>query len=147
MLVPVLVGLAALGTWMLWPRKTVGSSAPFIAPPTGGGTPHPGGVGDNYAPAPVILRSTDGTLNLAPTVITPTGAASLSVSTVGDVQNALNTLGYATPVLTVDQKAGPLTMAAIKKFQAKVGLPVNGVIDQPLKDALVNALDQLGQSA
>jgi peptidoglycan hydrolase-like protein with peptidoglycan-binding domain len=49
------------------------------------------------------------------------------------VQLALNSLGMASPPLATDGHIGPLTVAAIKKFQASKGLPSDGVVgDQTL---------------
>jgi peptidoglycan hydrolase-like protein with peptidoglycan-binding domain len=47
-------------------------------------------------------------------------------STVKWVQTALNVLHIATPPLDVDGEYGPLTTAAIKKFQQANGLVVDG---------------------
>jgi peptidoglycan hydrolase-like protein with peptidoglycan-binding domain len=49
------------------------------------------------------------------------------------VQQRLNALSMATPPLTVDGRIGPLTVAAIKKFQSSKGLNPDGVVgDQTL---------------
>jgi peptidoglycan hydrolase-like protein with peptidoglycan-binding domain len=101
------------------------------------------GTGASYAPAPVVVQSSPGVLNLAPTVITSTGAATLSVTTPQDVQNALNTLGYASPLLVVDGKLGPKSQAAVKAFQTKAGLTVDGVAGPQTKGALQSALATL----
>jgi peptidoglycan hydrolase-like protein with peptidoglycan-binding domain len=103
--------------------------------------PNNQGSGAAYAPAPVVVSSTPGQLTLAPTVITPNGAASLAVNTAQDIQNALNTLGYGP--LTVDGKIGPLSIAAIKKFQVAQGLAVDGIAGPNTKGALQSALATL----
>jgi peptidoglycan hydrolase-like protein with peptidoglycan-binding domain len=104
--------------------------------------PNNTGTGASYAPAPVIVQDTPGQLKLGPTVITPSGASSLSVQTNGDVQMALNTLGYASPPLVIDQKVGPLTSAAIRKFQVKYP-PIDGKVTPVLKGNLQTALGDL----
>lgn len=49
------------------------------------------------------------------------------------VQSVLNNLGLAVPPLSVDGRIGPLTIAAIKKFQTSKGLSPDGVVgDQTL---------------
>jgi peptidoglycan hydrolase-like protein with peptidoglycan-binding domain len=49
------------------------------------------------------------------------------------VQAKLNSLGMASPSLAVDGRIGPLTVAAIKKFQTSKGLTPDGVVgDQTL---------------
>ena len=59
--------------------------------------------------------------------------------TVADVQTDLNTLGYGP--LAVDGKAGPLTAAAVKRFQAdNPPLAVDGIAGPQTKTALVSAI-------
>lgn len=120
-------------------------------PPVSGvsATPlHPNntGTGASYAPAPVVAKQAPGVLTLAPTVITPTGASSLAVTTNQDVQNALNTLSYKGAdgkPLTVDGKIGPNSIFAIKAFQTSQGLAVDGVAGPNTKGALQTALATL----
>ena len=98
------------------------------------------GTGASYSPPPVVASSSPGKLTLAPIVITPTGSATLGVQTVQDVQNAMNTMGFATPTLGIDGKSGPMTVAAIKAFQSKQGIPADGAITDALKTAIQGAL-------
>ena len=50
-----------------------------------------------------------------------------------EVQARLNSLGMASPPLTVDGRIGPLTVVAIRKFQSSKNLPADGVVgDQTL---------------
>jgi peptidoglycan hydrolase-like protein with peptidoglycan-binding domain len=98
--------------------------------------------GAAYSP-PAVVKSlqTPGKLDLLPTVITPSGAASLAVITVADVQNALNTLGYGP--LVVDGKAGQATQAAVRSYQGRNGLVVDGSAGPQTKSALQNSLATL----
>jgi peptidoglycan hydrolase-like protein with peptidoglycan-binding domain len=102
--------------------------------------PIPPGNGSaaTFTPPPAVPA---GALALEPTVITPSGAANLSIDSVSDVQNALTTLGIAK--LTADGKTGPQTASAVTLFQAAHGLPSTGIIDPPLKSALQAALASL----
>jgi hypothetical protein len=71
-------------------------------------------------------------------VAIPPGAP--AVTTVADVQSALNTLGW-TPPLVVDGKAGPLTQAAVSAFQRKhPPLVVDGKAGPLTKAAIAHAL-------
>ncbi len=47
---------------------------------------------------------------------------------VGDLQQRLNDEGVADPALVVDEKFGRLTRAAVREFQARHGLAVDGVV-------------------
>jgi peptidoglycan hydrolase-like protein with peptidoglycan-binding domain len=98
--------------------------------------------GAAYSP-PAVVKSlqTPGKLDLLPTVITPSGAASLAVITVADVQNALNTLGYGP--LVVDGSAGKATYAAVVHYQQHNGLVVDGSAGPATKAALQNSLATL----
>lgn len=69
-----------------------------------------------------------------------------TVTTNQDVQRALNTLGYAKPPLNADGVIGPLSIAAIKGFQAHSGLAVDGIPGANTKTALQNALAALAPS-
>src|ERR1700675_461425 len=98
--------------------------------------------GARYTPPAVVKKQqTPGKLDLLPTIITATGAATLAVMTFADVQNALNTLGYG-PVPT-DGKASPTTTAAVKAFQARVGLAQDGSPGPQTKAALQHTLTTL----
>jgi peptidoglycan hydrolase-like protein with peptidoglycan-binding domain len=110
--------------------------------------PVPNGNGPNavYAPPPavsIIQSALNKLSSTVPAVITPTGASNFTVITNQDVQKALNTLGYATPKLTVDGNIGPLSIAAIKNFQTLTGMPVTGTADLVTKGALGVALVSL----
>lgn len=100
------------------------------------------GVGRRYVP-PAAVKSlqTPGRLDLLPTVITPSGASSLAVMTVADVQNALNTLGFGP--LDVDGKVGTKTGQAIYLFQKKNGLTPDGVAGKNTMQQLQHALANL----
>lgn len=76
-------------------------------------------------------------------VITPTGATTLAVSTAQDVQKALNTLGMANPLLTIDGKLGSMSITAIKKFQASAGLPQDGIPGSNTQSALQTAVARM----
>lgn len=80
-----------------------------------------------------------------PIVVTPTGQSSIGLSTVADVQRALNTLGY--PNLVADGKLGPLTVEVIKRFQSANGLPVDGNAGPSTKAALSAALSALASGS
>ena len=70
-------------------------------------------------------------------------AAPVEAPIVRDVewlQNALNKLGTANPLLTVDGRYGSKTSDAVKVFQKRVGLFVDGVAGPKTKTALENAL-------
>lgn len=77
-----------------------------------------------------------------PTVITPNGAANLSVDNIRDIQSALNALGQQ-PTLATDNINGPLTQSAIRSFQASHGLPVDGRPSQSLQTAVQSALSRV----
>jgi peptidoglycan hydrolase-like protein with peptidoglycan-binding domain len=100
--------------------------------------PNNTGSGASYSPPPVVLSSKPGFIQMAPTLISPAGAASMSVQTSQDIQNALNTLGYGP--LAVDGKIGPSSVAAIKSFQTKNRLNVDGVAGQNTKKQLQDAI-------
>jgi hypothetical protein len=70
---------------------------------------------------------------------TPTGAV---VSSVKDVQHALNVLKVAGTPLDEDGSLGPKTDAAVRAFQASAGLSVDGNPGTSTKAALEAALDK-----
>jgi Putative peptidoglycan binding domain len=70
-------------------------------------------------------------------IVTPTGAANLSVDSVTDAQHALNALGASVPVDGMHN--GP-TQAALAHFQSTNGLPTTAQADQATKTALQSAL-------
>jgi hypothetical protein len=115
------------------PLRIVQTPPKTYAPATG-----PAPAPSVYAKAPAAA-----TPATAPTIArTPQAAAApLAVTTTQDVQSALNTLGVASPPLVVDGKAGPLTAAAVKRFQSMhPPLVVDGIAGPLTKAALGNAL-------
>src|SRR5215467_3532371 len=56
-----------------------------------------------------------------------------------EIQQGLKGRGYYAG--DIDGKVGPMTKAAIKRFQGDAKIPVNGVADQSLRDALQAAED------
>ncbi|MFO0997385.1 MAG: peptidoglycan-binding domain-containing protein [Alphaproteobacteria bacterium] len=56
-----------------------------------------------------------------------------------EIQQGLKNRGYYKG--TIDGKAGAGTKAAIQRFQADANIPVDGVADQALRDALQSAPD------
>ena len=60
---------------------------------------------------------------------------------VRDIQEGLNRLGYG---LNVDGDFGPLTEAAVRKFQAVKGLEVDGVVGPATWAALKDAVNEAG---
>lgn len=92
-----------------------------------------------YAPPAAITESAPGKFEPAPVIATPSGASSVAISQVVDVQRALNTLGF-TPRLAEDGKLGPRTSANIRAFQSKNGLVVDGNAGPGTKAALSSAL-------
>jgi len=94
-----------------------------------------------YAPPGTITVAEHGGIyQPAPIVITKHGSASIAVGTVKNVQHALNTLGHANPPLAEDGKLGPKTINAIKTFQSRNGLVVDGNASGATKAALSAAL-------
>jgi peptidoglycan hydrolase-like protein with peptidoglycan-binding domain len=94
-----------------------------------------------YAPPGTItVAERGGIYQPAPIVITRHGSASVAVGTVKNVQHALNTLGHANPPLAEDGKLGPKTINAIKTFQGRNGLVVDGNASGATKAALSAAL-------
>src|SRR3972149_2376455 len=99
------------------------------------------GRGTTYAPPGTITTTVSGQITQpAPIVITKGGASSIAVGTVQDIQRSLNTLGYAKPPRVVDGKLGPKTAAAIKAYQSKNKLTVNGNASDTLRAALSASL-------
>lgn len=97
---------------------------------------------DTYAPAGAIVQTSEGSFQPAPIVISPTGASSVAISNVTDIQKALNTLGIK-PALKEDGKMGPATAANIKQFQKAHGLPVTGQATAALMTAISGAVTAL----
>lgn len=106
------------------------------------------GKGVVYAPPNTVhpAPSGGGVLQVAPIVVTPTGAASVAVGSVADVQKGLNTLGYCNPPLVEDGILGPKTTACVKAFQSKNGLVVDGTAGPATKAAISAALSSLAGS-
>lgn len=102
------------------------------------------GRGIVYAPPGTIATTSDGKIvQPAPIIVTPAGVASIAVGSVKDIQHALNALGYAKPPLVEDGKLGPLTIVAIRTFQQKNKLVVDGNAGPATSAALSNALRAL----
>ena len=103
-----------------------------------------------YSPPAAVTEIAPGVVQLAPIVIsgTPGGTAyssSVAISSLLDVQRALNTLGYR-PALNEDGKLGPATIGNIKQFQGKVGITVDGNAGPTTKAKLSEALTKLAAS-
>jgi len=114
------------------PPAVARTAAPVVVP----------NQGVTYAPPKAMSANPDGTLQLAPIVITPSGASSVAIASTLDVQRALNTLGFQ-PALQEDGKLGPLTIGNIKQFQGKNNLVVDGNAGPATKAALSQALTNL----
>lgn len=97
------------------------------------------GEGTVYAPPKMVTVTQQGSVQLAPIIISPTGDSSVAIGSVMDVQKALNTLGYQ-PLLQADGKLGPKTIANIRAFQSKVGIVVDGSAGPATKAALSDTL-------
>lgn len=111
-------------------RSTAPDGSPIqVIVPTVLGSPT-SGVGSTQLPAGFsATRSIKLNLHLGqkpPHVIANGNAAPMQVRNISDAQKALNALGFANPVLTVDGKLGPLTSRALANFQASVGMPGGG---------------------
>jgi peptidoglycan hydrolase-like protein with peptidoglycan-binding domain len=115
---------------------TTGQRHGIPAPPTGSlsALAHITPDGTVYAPPKMLDLAAD-----APILVTPTGSSSVAIGSILDVQRALNTLGIQ-PLLTEDGQTGPNTVAAIKAFQSKSGLVVDGSAGPATKAAISNAL-------
>lgn len=127
------------------------TQTPHGVPTVGRPTPVPTtipGQGVVYAPPNTVAPAAagGGVFQMAPMVITPTGAASVAVAGVADIQRGLNTLGMCKPALVEDGKLGPLSIACIKAFQAKNGLAVDGNAGPATKAAMSAALSALASS-
>ena len=94
------------------------------------------GQGVTFAPPNSIGPAPDGTVQAAPIVITPSGASSSAISSVLDVQRALNTLGIA-PKLQETGNLDDATIANIKTFQSAHGLAVDGSAGPAVKAAFL----------
>jgi hypothetical protein len=82
---------------------------------------------------------------IAPTATAPvsrTVAHLTSLTSIMAVQDALNRLGAATPILTLDGRYGVLTRAAIRKFQSWSGLAVDGDVGPATIVALEKAINR-----
>ena len=94
----------------------------------------------NYVPPNITPTSipSSGPLVISPIVVTSSGASSVTVSSIKDVQNALNTLGFGP--LNADNILGPLTRSAVSRYQASRGLNADGVPGNQTRSALNNDL-------
>ena len=70
----------------------------------------------------------------SPMIVTSTGTGYVVSDDVKGLQGQLNVLGYGP--LTVDGMLGPLTKAALTKFQTASGLAATGAYDDPTKAKL-----------
>jgi hypothetical protein len=144
---PILIGAGVFGVGSLLNLSKAKTAEPLAASLSTTPTATPG-----YAP-PVSRPSTTTTPFVGPVQQLPTSAPSKPwrvtarltpggfVMSVADVQDALNTLGFAHPYLVVDGKAGNQTTAAVKAAQAKYSLRQSGsTADGALKLALQKAM-------
>jgi peptidoglycan hydrolase-like protein with peptidoglycan-binding domain len=92
-------------------------------------------------------RQEDRTDPVTPTITTPTGTANLSVQTVQDLQQAINTIGAAMPRLRPNGTVDARTKNAIGRLQRQFGMPATGIPDMPTIHAVEIALGNLGKSA
>src|SRR5271157_1732815 len=99
-------------------------------------------IGAAYTPPKSVQPGADGKAQPTAIITTPTGASSVTIGSIKDVQRALNTLGY-TPRLAEDGVTGPKTAANVRVFQSKMGLAVDGNAGPAVKAALSTALTQL----
>jgi peptidoglycan hydrolase-like protein with peptidoglycan-binding domain len=76
-----------------------------------------------------------------PAVITPTGAANLSVQTIQDVQRAAGALGY--PTIPPSGQLDQATKRAVVSLQRQFGLPQTGLPDMVTMKAIEHALSNL----
>jgi lysozyme len=72
--------------------------------------------------------------------IAPGGPPTFDLFATIGVQQALNYLAIASPPLTDDGLPGPLTTAAIKKFQTSVGIAVDGVVGPQTRMSMRTAI-------
>jgi peptidoglycan hydrolase-like protein with peptidoglycan-binding domain len=73
-----------------------------------------------------------------PAVVTPTGAANLSVQTIQDVQRAAGTLGF--PTIPPSGQLDQATKRAVATLQRQFGLPQTGLPDIVTMKAIEHAL-------
>lgn len=152
---PILIGgLGAIGTFIAvqamerkGESKDLGTVSPpailtplpqTVPPPRTAATPQPfiGPIQQTPAAVP--------TTPVKPWRVIAALSPNNAILSAADVQNALNTLGFATPYLTVDGKSGlgTLTALAVKRAQAKYRLPQTGsTTDANLKVALQDAMN------
>lgn len=74
----------------------------------------------------------------SPVIVTSKGTGYVVSDDVKGLQGQLNVLGFGP--LTVDGKLGPLTKAALVKFQTQSGIPASGVFDDATKAKLSAAM-------
>jgi peptidoglycan hydrolase-like protein with peptidoglycan-binding domain len=134
-LIPLLIA-GSVGGYYFWPKAKPALQSLRRVTPTG----VPIQIVVPTATKP-ISPNTKSTLDTTqPALITPTGASNIVIQTNQDVQRALNALGFGTPTLTVDGQIGPLSIAAIKRYQVTVPMSVDGAVTGALKTALQNSL-------
>lgn len=64
----------------------------------------------------------------------------LNLETLDGVQTALNALGFNAG--KVDGKDGPNTQNAVRQFQARATIKVDGIVGEQTRSALMNELDK-----
>lgn len=64
----------------------------------------------------------------------------LNLETLDGVQSALKALGFDPG--TVDGKNGPNTQNAVRQFQARATIKIDGIVGEQTRSALMNELDQ-----
>lgn len=64
----------------------------------------------------------------------------LNLETLDGVQSALKALGFDPG--TVDGKDGPNTQNAVRQFQARATIKIDGIVGEQTRSALMNELDQ-----
>jgi peptidoglycan hydrolase-like protein with peptidoglycan-binding domain len=132
-LILIVAGAATLVAYKLSQGSEGGGAAPTS-------TPTPQRLVPVVNPLPAH-PSTPPIVKVTPQVAQGFQLSPSGINTVADVQNALNALGYASPKLVVDGKAGNATKAAVVKAQKFFGLSQTGsAADGSLKVALQNAI-------
>jgi hypothetical protein len=132
---PILIGtLGALGTFFAFQSmENRGESKDLgtVPPPIVLVTPPQVAFPPRVAPRPFLgpVQQMPAAVSGKPWRVTAALSRDGAILSVADVQNALNELGFATPYLIVDGSAGGIgskTTVAVKRAQAKYGLPQTG---------------------
>jgi peptidoglycan hydrolase-like protein with peptidoglycan-binding domain len=69
----------------------------------------------------------------------------INLETMAGVQTALDALGFSPG--EIDGKDGPRTQSAVRKFQARVALKVDGIVGELTRSSLLNELDKAQRAA